>query len=280
MKTVTKNRIARAAYRLIHFFRLLVGRPDRVIAIRAGVAYQLDLNEVVDFVIYMRSYFEPNTTQALKRNISKSDIVLDVGANIGAHTFHMANFVGDNGFVYAFEPTETAYKKLYSNLELNPTLKSRVKIFQYFLSDKDSLDLPKDICSSWPLIGDKSKLHPKHLGKAVATKGGETRSLDSLVEELEINRIDLVKMDVDGFECRVLSGFQKTMSRDLPTFIMEYSPYQLEEQGHSSEEFLGYFLRLGYKFYFEKNEEPLPMDLDQIHLLVEDGASINIIAKV
>jgi hypothetical protein len=91
--------------------------------------------------------------------------------------------------------------------------------------------------------------------------------------------IHLVKMDVDGFECQILRGARNLLSNSRPTFVLELSPYVLEEHGASVEELLSYFIPLGYRFFDERTEQLLPSEARELQSLVEDGASKNIIAR-
>jgi FkbM family methyltransferase len=204
--------------------------------------------------------------------------VIDIGANVGAHTLALAQLVGKDGKVFAFEPTEFAYGKLKRNLELNSEPKKRVMGYQCFLGSSDDMPIPSAICSSWPLIGD-STVHPKHLGEAMSTDQAASRSLDSIWFEHNCPRIQLVKMDVDGFECVVLSGARKLMERDRPIFILELSPYILTEQNASLESLMSYFVPLGYRFYDVKTEAELPQHPKMLEAKIGDGASINAIAR-
>ena len=62
-----------------------------------GIRYHLDLNEGIDFSIYLLGSFEPGTQRTLQKLVKPGDVVFDIGANIGAHTLSMAQSVGDSG---------------------------------------------------------------------------------------------------------------------------------------------------------------------------------------
>src|SRR5436305_1431681 len=102
MKTVYKIGLARIAYRAIHLARAIVGQSDRCIVTRDGARYELDLSEGIDFAIYLGNMFERGTRNALRRLVEPSALVLDIGANIGAHTVLLAQLVGSKGRVLAF----------------------------------------------------------------------------------------------------------------------------------------------------------------------------------
>jgi FkbM family methyltransferase len=205
--------------------------------------------------------------------------VLDIGANIGAHTFHLAQLVGPNGRVMAFEPTDFAFRKLRRNLDLNPSLASRVEAYHCFLTACDGTNVPNAIYSSWPLTG-ATGLHTKHLGREMQTDSAQARSLDSILSERADRKVQLVKLDVDGFECDVLRG-ATTMLRDTrPVFVLELAPYVLEERGASLDQLLSYFIPNGYVFYEERTRKPLPTSAKELHRMISDGEGINAIARV
>src|SRR6202165_5901393 len=104
MKTAHKIGAARVIYHAVHAGRTLLGRTDQEIVVRDGVTYELDLSQGIDFAIYLGGMFERSTAVALAKLTEPSSLVLDIGANIGAHTLHLASLVGLNGRVMAFEP--------------------------------------------------------------------------------------------------------------------------------------------------------------------------------
>jgi FkbM family methyltransferase len=279
MKTAQKIQIAKVAYLTVRTARWLVGQNDHCIVTRAGIRYELDLSQGIDFAIYIQRSFEPATRRALRRHVTPGSTVIDIGANVGAHTVTLAKFVGENGHVLAFEPTTFAYKKLMRNLELNGELKKRVTSYQCFLGPMDAMPVPSSVYSSWPLF-ECSALHPKHLGQAMSTSHATSHSLDSIWLKHGCPLIQLVKMDVDGYECVVLAGARNMMARNCPIFIMELAPHVLQEQRASLKELLCFFLPLGYRFFDLRTEDELPQDERGLTNLVGDGASINIMARV
>jgi len=66
-------------------------------------------------------------------------------------------------------------------------------------------------------------------------------TLDQFIETNSIQKIDLIKLDVDGFELKVLRGGQKTLQKFKPLILFELCPYVLREHGTSAEEMLGSF---------------------------------------
>lgn len=279
MKTSHKISAARLIYHVVHAVRSLLGRTDRTIAVRDGITYDLDLSQGIDFAIYLGNIYERQTRGALRRLVSPGSLVLDIGANIGAHTLPLARQVGPEGRILAFEPTDFAFRKLSRNLELNPELASRVTTNHCFLTATDDDRVPTAIYSSWPLE-QQPGLHAKHLGREMRTEAARARSIDSVLAELGGRVVQFVKLDVDGFECDVLRGARNMLSTMRPVFVMEIAPYVLVERGASLEELLSFFIPNGYKLYDERTENPLPPTAPELLQMIGDGAGINVIARV
>jgi FkbM family methyltransferase len=279
MKTTHKIAAARAVYHAIHAGRVLFGRTDKVIVVRDGVTYDLDLSQGIDFAIFLGNIYEHQTKAALRKLVSPGSLVLDIGANIGAHTLHLAQLAGPSGRVMAFEPTDYAFRKLSRNLALNPSLASRVEAYHCFLTGNDGARVPNSIYSSWPLTKEAG-LHAKHLGREMRTESAQARSLDSILSEHADRKVQLVKLDVDGFECDVLRGATTVLRDARPVFVMELAPYVLEERGTSLDELLSYFVPNGYTLYDERTRKPLPSSAGELYRMIPNGAGINAIASV
>jgi FkbM family methyltransferase len=278
MKTVHKIALARTLYRVVRMGRTLAGQPDHGVFTRDGLAYELDLSQGIDFAIFLGIY-ERWTRAALRNLVAPSALALDIGANIGAHTLHLAQLVGPSGKVIAFEPTDFAFRKLRRNLDLNPSLAGRVTASHCFLTSDDEVSVPQAVYSSWPLER-QAGLHAKHLGREMDTASARARSLDSVLGEFGNRKVQLVKLDVDGFECDVLSGATTLLREVRPIFVMELAPYGLQERGTSLEQLLSYFVPNGYAFYDERTNKRLPSSALELNRMIADGSGFNVVARV
>jgi|HubBroStandDraft_6_1064221.scaffolds.fasta_scaffold03078_2 FkbM family methyltransferase len=277
LTTKTKVALAGAAYRVVSFGRSVIGKNDEVVVERHGIRWQLDLREGIDFSIYLLGAFEPGTQATLKKLVKPGDVVFDVGANIGAHTLGIAQSAGPQGRVFAFEPTDFAFEKLCRNLALNPDLAARTSPQQILLAASSSDRSEPQIHASWPLQRSND-VHPKHRGRLVSTARASVDTLDSFVARNKIDRLNLIKIDVDGHELPVLQGALETLRRFRPMLVMEMSPYIHAEHNHAFADFVALLKSLDYSLRDTDSNEAVPLDLAQLEHLIPDGASINVVA--
>ena len=279
LKTKQKIKLAHLAQTMVMGARKLAGRNAATQTRRHGIAWDLDLNEGIDFSIWLLGSFEPETVRCHQAIVRQGDIVLDIGANIGAHTLFLAQEVGPTGKVIAFEPTDYAFAKLRRNVAINPALAGRIQCLQFLLGDTDEPDAPaKSLYSSWPLK-DEIGTHHLHQGRLMTTKGARTHRLDSAIATLGLEHVDCIKLDIDGAECSMLAGAREVLLRWQPIIIMELAPYVLEEKGTS----LGVLVQLlkdyGYCLTDAGNGKSLEMDPVALQALIPAGASLNVVAR-
>jgi FkbM family methyltransferase len=276
--TKTKVVLASLAYRIIHSGRSLIGRGDWVRVRRGQIEWHLDLKEGIDFSIYLLGAFERSTAATLERLVEPGDVVFDIGANIGAHTLALARSVGPSGRVVAFEPTDFAFAKLLRNLALNPELAQRVRALQVQLADQPSAPRELEIYASWPLEAN-GHVHAKHRGRLVTARNASVDTLENLVAREGIDRLDLIKIDVDGHEYPVLRGARAILARFQPVLVMEVSPYVHAEQKHRFGDLIALLRELGYSLQDAATWKPLPLQSETLEALIPDGAGINVIAR-
>lgn len=276
LSTATKIRIARMLYLAVHGARRLAGAGDRVSVRRHGVRWELDLREGIDLTIYCVGAFERETLSALESLVQRGSTVLDVGANVGAHTLHLARLVGESGRVIAFEPTDFAVAKLRANLAVNPELSSRVDVFQVFLAEEDGAALAPALASSWPVDGrppDDVQMGSRSMSVASAS----ARTLDSVLAGAGNPEIGLMKMDVDGHELEVLKGARGLLERSRPLIVMELAPYVFHPRG-KFDELVALLADQGYGFRPLGSPRPLPGTGPALRKLVPEEGSLNVIA--
>lgn len=279
LTTRQKLFIARSLQQVVLALRQAAGRGAEVDTIRRSIHWRLDLREGIDFAIWLLGAFEPETVSCYRALVKPGDVVLDIGANIGAHTLHLAKAVGERGQVLAFEPTDYAFGKLRHNLSLNPQLERRVAALQVMLLDHSQAHEPPPVYSSWPLAPRTEAVHPQHGGRLERCSGARAATLDQTLRDQSVERVDLIKIDIDGFETLMLRGAVETLARFHPVLVMELAPYVLEERGSSLTELLDILGAAGYGIGDVATGRPLPLDEHILHRLIPRGGGRNIVAR-
>lgn len=229
-----------------------------------GIKYDLDLSEVIDASLYYSGTFEPKIEKLMADNLSAGMNVIDIGANIGYHTFRMASAVRP-GVVYAIEPTSTAYTKLLRNAELNPKI-DNIQFIKVGLNDSEAGEQEIAFRGNYRLDG-KTELTKERI---------RLTTLDSVVKERGIERVDFIKLDVDGFEGKVLKGASETLQRFKPRLIAEVTPSEIVKNGDDPVELIRSLVSLGYAFF---NEDGTPIgDLQEAAAKLPAGSSVMVLA--
>jgi len=148
--------------------------------------------------------------------VKKADVIFDLGANTGVYSL-IAKSLNPQSQVYAFEPVKRVFEKLEYNNRLNDF---DIKCFETAISDTNGTatiyDLPADHVYS---VTVNKNLNSQNV-EVIPTEIKVVR-LDTLIEEMKLEKIDLIKIDVETHEPEVLAGFGKYLGEFKPTMLIE-----------------------------------------------------------
>lgn len=245
-----------------------------------GINYELDLREAIDHAMYFKGSREPGTSQALKKLCREGDVVMDIGANVGSHALPMASYVGESGRVYAFEPVPWAIAKLRRNITLNRF--NNLMLEQIALSDVND-EVEMKLRASFKIdaksgVGENGKIDEDWWSECDLVRV-KLSTLDSYVTDHQIHRLDLIKLDVDGFEGKVIRGAMDTLRKFKPYIIMEIAPAWLEMRGDNVRDILQLLETLDYKLYNETDFKKIKDINARIDALSPEGG-FNVLASV
>ncbi len=196
--------------------------------------------------------WEPSETSYFVSKLRAGDIVLDIGANIGWFSLVAARHIGKSGAIYAFEPRPETVKMLKRTMADN-RLRDRVQVLEFALSDTwSTLDLVWRRGTDNP--GESFVAGPnqamEHFESAKVTAG----VLDDILPDVAP---DIIKIDVEGAEPKVMRGAQNALKRKHPPILSELFPHQLQAvSGASARQYIDQMQSYGYACYLLENGVP------------------------
>lgn len=189
---------------------------------------------------FLARYHDLGTQLAIDRYVRPGDRVVDVGANIGMLTLHGSARVGPAGIVDSFDPNPDCCERIRAALKRNQI--SNVRLHPLGLSDAPGR-LTLSVLENHSGMGTLAPVDER----AFVTDKVEVPVLvgdDILLEDEK--RIAMIKIDVEGFEVRVLRGLVKTLQKFRPVVTTELIPQWLERAGSSVAELVTLMRDLGY----------------------------------
>lgn len=188
--------------------------------------------------------YERAETDLIRSHLSEGSVFVDIGANIGWFTLQSSRWVGDSGKVFSFEPRPSTFEHLSESIRINGL--ENVTIYNVALSNE---------VGSATLMATEGHSSPgsSYLGKG---KGIPVTlsTLDDLLPPLD--RLDVIKMDVEGWEPNVIKGAVQTIRKFHPIILSEISPWMLlERSGVSDRDYISLIKSLGYDCQNIKNGE-------------------------
>jgi FkbM family methyltransferase len=206
---------------------------------------------------------------AVAEDSEQPTVAIDVGANLGLFSLAMAK----RGFekVYAFEPIPETFVRLRDNIDLNRDLEDHITINQIGIGEKEStLEF---------LLNEKSPGQNKIAANQNIdscknnTLSCEVVTLESAFENFQIDRANLVKIDVEGYEVAVLKGAKSLMLSDRIDFIYaEVIPKALEEAGSDVDELSMLLDEAGYDPVLLNEADPI-FQVVSFHEAVADAGT-------
>lgn len=165
--------------------------------------------------------------------VGAGHVVVEAGANIGAHTVHLARLVGERGAVFAFEPQRIVFQTLCTNLALNQ-LVNVVARQQGLGRQAGEMVLPNV----------DPRVENNFGGLSLLTEGPGERVGIVTIDSLELSRCDLIKVDVEGMEEEVIAGAEQTIAKFRPVLYLE------NDRVEKSASLIRYLQSLNYRMWW------------------------------
>lgn len=197
-----------------------------------GARFRGALGDRLHSYLFFFGVWEPTITEYMSKLLHSGDIVIDIGANVGAHALHAAKLVGQSGRVHAIEASPSIFKRLQENLSVNHV--TNVISYNVAVVDASSpvivyRDSHRNLGATTIFASAAERLQ----AHAEAQVAG--RPLPDIVPVDDILAARLIKVDVEGAEWLVLLGLAGLlpMLSDRTRILLEVDPLALEESGGS-----------------------------------------------
>jgi len=249
---ITRKFYPRGTHRLLKFvFNPKKFKWQGVITYDTNLRINIDTSYNIERELFFKGHYYKCVTDIINKIVKSGDVILDIGANIGTRSLIMGKSVGHMGNVFAFEPHPDVFKRLNDNIKLNNF--NNITTFPIALSDKTSTE------ELYSYIDDNrnSSLYPLN-----DIKGGEhskiaVSTIDSIVEEAKINRLNLIKINARGSDLLIIKGGEKSIIKFRPIVIFEYNKESWAHSGSKWHDASDFFERNNHSLYLIRQEKTI-----------------------
>jgi FkbM family methyltransferase len=210
--------------------------------------------------------FGMKNSMVLNSFINKGDIVLDIGANLGAMTVPLSKMVGDKGIIHAFEPFKKTFELLKHNVNRNKC--HNVILYNNAVGHANTTttlsDTIHDTTADYKIVKKKISQDDKFNYGAIqlGLKGQKVKMIT--IDSLDLDRLDIMKVDVEGGEPLVFYGAMKSIAKFKPIILFEYNFQKVSEDMKKSMnltdeianfDIINYCAKLGYDTIYKTDRE-------------------------
>lgn len=183
-----------------------------------NVSFKMEINSengFIDRYIYLHGVYEDYILEVIAKYLPRNGVFFDLGANIGQHSLFAAAYMSGSGHVYAFEPLKKVFYQFQRSIELNNF--NNISPYNYACG---SIAKEQFLFTNNANMGQSSFVNVQTGADKVGVK---VERLDDNFNSIQ--KIDLMKIDVEGFEYEVLLGAKELIHKTKPVIILEFSPY-------------------------------------------------------
>lgn len=211
---------------------------------------------IIDRIRFLspRPIYEEKLCLDIVKRLKQRDnpVFIDIGANIGLISLYVSHHLPHTK-IYALEPgllqrslfgLTIAKNKLAEKIQLFPYAVSNVSSLTNFITFEHDVDGIADGLVNTGRVPEKSVPIPV-----------ETITLDSFIKRYDIDRVDIIKIDIEGAELLAFSGAQEILTKYRPIIFFELNPLNLNNYKHTAEQTISLLKNLNYKIYNLENTE-------------------------
>jgi len=206
--------------------------PDEVLV-------SLEPEDHIQRQLFWYGYYEKSVGSTIISLLTPTSTLIDIGANIGYFSL-LAAKISPTVKVIAFEPVSYLFNALTKNIELNNF--KNIQAVNAAIGDENGSN--PIYLSSIENRGMSSFQKPENYSGQIEMVNIFT--LDNWIADNSINRVDLIKIDVEGYELSVLKGMAKTIITFKPNILLELNPETLSYFDLHTSDILSYTINLHY----------------------------------
>lgn len=217
-------------------FRMAAPAGDETIEFR-GQSLTFPTEDVSISAGLVGGYYERLELDLYERVATTSRTILDVGGNVGIYACAGAGRLLPGGRVITFEPVPGNLEYLRRNVEANGHGEA-VTVEPIAVGDQDgelTIHLAAGSTAGHSVSERTAGIPTGSVSSSITVP---VRSLDSYLAEHGLDRVDVIKIDVEGFDIAVLRGAAKTLASQGPALFVEYAPDSLRNCGFDPTELL------------------------------------------
>jgi FkbM family methyltransferase len=226
---------------LADFIKRVV-KIDRMVVATSVGSFLVDPISYLGDSLIRKGMYEREMVETLKRFLSPGSVFVDVGANEGFFTVLGGSLVSASGRVVAVEPQTRLREVLEHNLKLNAV--SNVALYQVAVSNTEGtadLHLTPNINT-----GASALVRPTRY--RVATQPVRTITLTQLLADAKVEQVDLMKMDIEGFEYEAILGSRELFRAGrIAALALELHPDAMRGRGIDPNEIVDFLQSCGYR---------------------------------
>ena len=207
------------------------------------IAIYTTADNFIELAVLSTGTYEAEIGKLIRTSLKQGNIALDIGANIGLQSIRMSQCCGEKGEVYAFEPLSYICKKFNKNITLNKC--SNITLLQLAISDKDEISTITIDEHAW----NQGAFSLQNTNNGGALEQITIKIADQIPEIINLSRLELIKIDVEGFEYHVLRGLELTLKKFKPRLIFEYDVNYWIATGQSITDCYKYLSAMDYTLY-------------------------------
>jgi FkbM family methyltransferase len=214
-----------------------------------GLRVHLYLGNDLSLCLYVLGAFEPNEFVFLKRVLEPGMVVLDGGANEGLFTMYAARRVAPEGAVLAVEPSTREFERLEANISLNRL--ENVRTFKAALGSRGGEAV---LAVAYKRHAGMNAIEVRAPGERLpawttSKEAVSVERIDELVARSGVQRLDLVKLDIEGSEVDAIHGASTTISEFRPLLLLEAEETRLRSQGRTKDDLVSALEGFGYELW-------------------------------